>query len=506
MRSARCTAHGRWSSTAAFLALVFTLAACQGAGSETGEAAAHRPLTGGPWTDGSVSSDRLVESRSPPLGFKWNWAQFSLLEPYLRDSGGGTTFYEFSWCDVEPTRGGHDWTRIDDVVQATRELGYELMLKVRVGSCWVTGDQHRAARRGGRKLPSAMPEDLASYQAFIGTVVRRYSAVGVRVYALENEVDSPLSWSGTVDQYRRLVISGAEAARRADPQARVLDAGITSISYGPAVAGWLLERGDTDGAVDFYQGVFRRRVERSGFVFPPARDAETLKRVLRTERAVRARDYLQATFGLIEERVVDAYQLHYYEPWDHLLPVLAYLRSNLGANVPIEGWEIGVAWPGDSYDEQVHADETVKLLITLLGSDVQPAVYLPVAWTPDGKTRNEIWRGLLLPDGGRRPAARALSSLAELVSRPGARWRLLRRPGVTGAAFEEGGTTTLIVWTEHELRLSGTPPPGTTIRSLEGDDLLTRGQDRVVGRRPIVATSRQDLDDLLQWLKEAAST
>src|SRR5947207_6159351 len=59
-----------------------------------------------------------------PLGAKWDWARVDKYKPYLASLAGGATFYDFSWCDVEPTEGKRDWSTVDEVARNARDLGF----------------------------------------------------------------------------------------------------------------------------------------------------------------------------------------------------------------------------------------------------------------------------------------------------------------------------------------------------------------------------------------------
>src|SRR5436309_3166725 len=122
-----------------------------------------------------------------PLGAKWDWSRLDKFKPYLASLAGGATFYDFAWCDVEPTEGKRNWSTIDDVAHGARDLGFVLYLKVRTGSCWATQDSTGASGRSRRKDVSSMPKNLTKYEAFVKDVVTRYSPLGVRNYAVENE-------------------------------------------------------------------------------------------------------------------------------------------------------------------------------------------------------------------------------------------------------------------------------------------------------------------------------
>ena len=107
---------------------VGTLAACSSSGGEKDSAA---PATSPP-------SVVITEPAQPPVtrfpvGVKYARVAFDTYKPYLTKLGGGSgTFYEATWCDVEPTEGTYDWSELDEVTAQAESVGQELMLKVRV--------------------------------------------------------------------------------------------------------------------------------------------------------------------------------------------------------------------------------------------------------------------------------------------------------------------------------------------------------------------------------------
>src|SRR5436305_12871955 len=114
---------------------------------------------GGTQTRSSTTSAAPLPplGKANPLGAKWDWARVDNYKPYLASLSGGGTFYDFAWCDVEPTEGKRNWSTIDDVAKNARALGFVLYLKLRTGSCWATVNGGGSGGRRGRKGVSSMP-------------------------------------------------------------------------------------------------------------------------------------------------------------------------------------------------------------------------------------------------------------------------------------------------------------------------------------------------------------
>src|SRR5919198_2434640 len=249
-------------SVAVLLALAAVAAGCTGRTARPPAPAPFQGITG-----------RTVPDAGPTLGAKWDWSRVQRFTPYLGRLGGGATFYELVWCDVERERGNADWSTPDRVVTSAGRLGYTMFLKLRIGSCWATqerGGQHRGGPNG--KTASAMPADLDAYRTWVGLAVRRYAPLGVHEWAIENEVNAANFWAASPADYQRLTTIAAAAVRAADPAGKVVDCGISSTAYGVAIAADLLLRGRGADAVAAYQRYYARPFQRRGRDFPRGSD------------------------------------------------------------------------------------------------------------------------------------------------------------------------------------------------------------------------------------------
>lgn len=421
------------------------------------------------------------------VGLKWSWDTLGTIVDDVASVAGGASFFEFEWCEVEPQQGAYDWVAVDDVVASTKRLGYQPMLKIRVGSCWVNGvDDAQTRGTENKKTVSKMPSDLDQYAAFVDQVVRRYVPMGVSRYAIENEVNAANFWDGTPEQYETLLRRGAKAVHAASADAKVFDAGISSIAYGVAICSDMVAAGRAQDAVAFYQQYYERRFVRSQFVFKPTTTPAELQAVLDSRPAKRAVSFLQATFRAAG--VLDGYQLHYYEQPRDLDTVLAFVHAGVAAthpDIPVEAWEVGVAWPGDTYDAEVAAAETAKLFGTGFGGGVRSMVYLPAAYRPGGLRAEEIWRGLWDPDGTPRPAAGTFTELARATSGDAVETVPVSGASIRGVVFGgRGGPSTLLAWSVTGAPVQLDVPGGAEVRDSSGDEINTNGPP-VVGAEPM---------------------
>jgi hypothetical protein len=438
------------------------------------------------------SAGRAAPGGGNPLGVKWDWSRLDSFTPYLKGLAGGATFYELVWCQVEPQPGQRDWSVVDRVVHSSQRLGYRQYLKIRVGSCWVNGDRGGHVRGKKRKTASAMPDDLHAYRGFVDAAVRRYAALGVHEYAVENEPNAANFWQGTPQQLERLVVEAAAAIRAADPKALVVDPGVSSTAYGVAIAKRLLDAGRPADAVAAYQRYYARRFPVRGRNLPQAHDEAELRAALQTEQAGGNLAYLQLADRLAATKVVDVRQLHFYEPWDNVPALLDYLDATLPAGFPVQAWEVGMFWVGGSDQPQARAGEVVKTVASLLAGGVRPVIWLPLAYDPAGSA-GEPRYGLLDPDGTVRPAGDAVRSMAAAAGRASS-LRAVRSTSVSGVAFGAAGSTTLVVWSAGEATVAAPPGGGASAQQVGGQQLPWGAGGLRVGTEPVLLTVPIGLD------------
>lgn len=407
-----------------------------------------------------------------PLGVKWTK---TMSEAYLRQVAGGATWDQASWCQVEPRRGQWDWRRVDNQVQQARALGFTMLLKIRVGTCWVNGASPSHRRPGNGVTESRMPTSLSAYQSFVHAVVSRYAAMGVHEYAVENEPNAANFWIGSVDQLVALTRTAAKAIRGADPKARVASWGIASEPYGVGVVSRLLDEGHTSEAIAAYDTYFAHRgtytrvtseADLRGFLSGAGRRLDL--QLLRAEQQ------------LLAQHVFDVRQVHFYENWQGVPALMSYLHATTPRSVPIEVWEAGQFWRNAPSDDRVRSDQAIQTIVLLLAGGASRIVWLPLAGDP----RNTEKRfGLLAPGGKPRPAADAYRQLVRWTSAASGPPVAVR--GWRGAAFPHGSTTWLVVWNDHGATVNR--PGGTTARAtdLSGHPVAWPSSGLRVGASPL---------------------
>ncbi|WP_434739782.1 hypothetical protein [Micromonospora sp. SH-82] len=430
----------------------------------------------GPAPDGAPSVPN-------PFGAHWDWSRYDQFKPYLAKISGSATYQEITWCAIERTRGDRDWSGLDRIAQRSRDLNITLHIKIRTGMCWATGGSPQFTRGQLNKTESAMPLDMAVYQGFVTDVVKRYAPYGVRQFAIENEVNAPQYWAGSTADYKRLVASAAEAIRAADPQARVVDSGISSVAYGMGVADRLLQAGDEAGAIAAYQVYFQRRVGTRGQKIPQVDDATVLRGALANDQNSRNLRFLAATEELIAERVVDVRQLHFYEHFSAVPVLLDYLRARSPEGVPTQAWEVGQFWRDGDGDAASRSDEMVKTVSQLVAGGIDQVLWLPLGYNPNNRAGSEVRYGLLDPDGTERLAGTMMAELADAAR--DATVEPVAEKGLTGVAFRRGEESTLVVWSSSASTVSVPAAPGVTNDRL-GTDSAARSGAVTIGPSPVI--------------------
>jgi hypothetical protein len=458
-------------------AAVLLSAACDGGG--TPERGATTAPTGPTYTGvpprGSAN----------PLGAKFDLPRADTYAPYLRRLTGGSTFSNVVWCDVERRPGSRKWADLDRAARLASRLGLRLALRIRIGSCWATGGQVGEARGANDKTASAFPTDLEAYTRFVEATVARARTKGVHDFAVENEVNAETFWQGTTQEYVRLVEVAAKAIRQTDPEARVFDSGISSTAYGAAIAADILRAGAPDDALAAYKRYYGRRFPVRSADFPDVDSAAALERALAAGQPARNDAFLSATFDLVARGVVDAYQVHFYERWDNVEPLLRYLRAHVPARVPIEAWEVGMFRLDGPVDTTSQATEIAKLVASLLAGGVQRIVYLPTAYNPAGRRATEMRWALLEPSGRSRPGAELFARLAAVSAAASATPVAGGRHGVVLARSDESSA---VVWADSADRLAGPPPAGTIAVDPRGRPITWGRAGLALDQTPVVIT------------------
>jgi hypothetical protein len=501
VRQERGSRARRCAALVTALGLALGAAACTGDSDQVtgGRSATRQPPTDSstspplPGTTSSAQPTDPAGTAPAALGAKWDWGRWAEFQPFLRTMAGGRTYYEVVWCDVEERQGYPDWTSLDRIAERSRAVGVTLMLKLRVGMCWATPGEPQYERGSKSKTESAMPRDMNAYRAWVRSAVTRYSAKGVHEYAIENEINSESFWSGTPGDFATLAETAAAEIRAADRNAKVVDAGLASTTYGYGLADWLLKQGREADAVAAYNRYYERRFGTRGNKIVEIRDRAGLESALASEQGARNLTYLRLMTDLANRKVVDVRQIHFYEKYTSVPELFAYLDAHTPKGMPIEAWEVGSFYRGSDADTPERSQEMVKSMSLVLAEGATVAVWLPLAFDPGGRNPDEPRSGLLEPDGRVREAGRLFQTMFEAAR--GARAVEVAGHGLMGVAFEKSGGTTAFVWADQGATI--TLGSGETASPV-GATSEGKGGQVTVGAAPLQLKLKGTLNDFME--------
>ncbi len=146
-----------------------------------------------------------------------------------REAGFDAIVQLFSWREIEPTRGQFHWQAPDELVRAAEYYGLDLVIRL---------DQHPAWASAAPPTLNAPPDDLEEYARFVSAVARRYRG-RVLGYVIWNEPNLAHEWGGHPPDpagYVALLKLAYRAVKEADPQARVVSAGLAPTNQRDAAA------------------------------------------------------------------------------------------------------------------------------------------------------------------------------------------------------------------------------------------------------------------------------
>ena len=378
---------------------------------------------------------------------------------YIPQLGASWTFTSVQWGDIEPDQDLWTFEKADRVMDEAKRNNITVIVKIRTGACWATREKSGKA--------SSPPESLEDYTEFVNTLVNRYKGI-VTYWAIENEINTEIFWSGTLDEYNRVLETAYNTIKEVDPSAHVLDSGMASMTYGVCIARELYENGDTKGALTFFNEYYKRR----GLGLS---SEEELREALYSETVEKTYAVMMDHF---ENSHYDIYQLHYYEDYSLLNQVIDYIKTHLKEEKQIFAVEMGYACRYDTfYNEKDHADSTVKLMVSLRAEGVPVQVYLPLAGTVQNGT--EEWRGLVSPDRERRPALLVYRVTAQLLGDK----EFTQKVDVDSVYWYEFGDCT-VIWSEQEKTVE-IPFQKALIVHISGEREVVTDTSLHIGPRPV---------------------
>jgi hypothetical protein len=321
---------------------------------------------------------------------------------------------------------------------------------------------------------------MAKYDAFLNALVARYGAHGVKEWAIENEVNNTAQWAGTPEEYVALVTHAAEVIRKAQPDAVILDSGISSPTMGTGIVVDLLARNKPDEALAAYQRYYARRHSSRTKDYPEITSVAELQGLVATDKWKYNEAIIEATLGLANDGVIDRLQTHFYERWDAAPLLVSFVRAKIPAAMPIEAWEVGLFDVDDSMPEAQLSEEVTKTVSQLLAYGVARVLWLPLAADPNGTGGEEKRFGLLEPDGTPRLVANAYEQLVKVTT--GATLQPLDSKGLMGFVSRQGDKATVVAWASD----APVQAEWATGASALGSTTTTAGGATGIGTSPVM--------------------
>jgi len=296
-------------------------------------------------------------------------------------------------------------------------------------------------------MPPRNPEDFAN---FVARLAQRYRG-RVSRYSLENEAHSPANWPASPESYFSLLGVFQRAVRAGDPDALVEDGGFASDALGVLVAADMAAGGRRKEAADFAGRYFSRfgPAPAGLSAFRENKDAG-LETLVGTAHARRLSRWAALFFA--NNRLYDAVQLHYFAPADLLPEATSWVRERLraaGGEKPVEFWQAGHGWSDRrTYDENLHAAEVVKGVVSALGEGALRVVN----WQFTDAAAAAGMPGLFTARGP-RPAAEAFRRTAGLLNGTSRADRLPSGKGIRAYRFIAPAGEIVAVWADRPCRV-----------------------------------------------------
>ncbi len=142
----------------------------------------------------------------------------------------------FLWHDVEPQRGVFDWANADQAVARAAKNRINILGVLGYPPLWAAEKPesgkmtHEQSHMSGRWKPRSVEE----WSNYVYQTVSRYKGQ-VKYWEIYNEVDfhppgMPATFSGTTQEFFEMVKAAWNAAKKADPEAKILLGGFSTLS------------------------------------------------------------------------------------------------------------------------------------------------------------------------------------------------------------------------------------------------------------------------------------
>jgi len=141
--------------------------------------------------------------------------------------------FNLSWDRIERQKGQYQFGETDRLVKAANKHGFDLLAVVSGTPSWASANGHDTAN----------PSSSERWKIFLITAVQRYAS-SISTWQIWNEPDIRKFWTGTPQEYVRLLKTAFHVIKEVDPRLQIVSAGLDG--NGEKYLETLLENGAAD--------------------------------------------------------------------------------------------------------------------------------------------------------------------------------------------------------------------------------------------------------------------
>jgi len=119
----------------------------------------------------------------------------------------------FNWEEMEPRKDHYYFAMYDNWVNLAKNNGISILGVIRETPAWLSSDPKRVTEK-----------NLADFEKFVAVLVTRYSQV--KAWEIWNEPDIKRFWTGSPEEYVRLLQAAHKVIKKIDPSVKVVSAGL----------------------------------------------------------------------------------------------------------------------------------------------------------------------------------------------------------------------------------------------------------------------------------------
>jgi hypothetical protein len=380
----------------------------------------------------------------------------------------------------------------------TNRYGLEPIVRLKFGQCWATrcatNIQCPKGAPGGCPDESAdcPPKDLGQwgkygyspllYDFVYKTLEYTFSSNRpINFIVVGNEVNSPVFWHGTTEDYLKTRATVYKAVKDFNSaygkDVKVADNGIAGMVWGIALLRDMYCSGKRQEAMEFAQRYFRNLAKKP--------DEEAIRKRCITEP--QGYTLLKALFKKdpnLGEPSFDYMSYHFYEPWDTQEEIINWIKQemrNNGYERPIMHTEGGFSDRLRNYDNTPSlarevAEDVIKLHVVALASGIKTWLWLPFTERYEQRHYGPQWKGLVLPNQTKLPAFAAYKVMVDKLDGFTSAQKLNAFPAAYVYKFVVRGRPVYVLWSRNPLRISLAPEITGKVK-VTGMDLSSATQE-----------------------------